>query len=348
MSAQELSAKQFNNQPSDSNELDSPLSVDSDSGGNAGDNEIKLNEKAKAADDDPTMVLSRQKVAEARADSSGKVYTVFADGCFDMCHSGHFKMLEQAKKALDKEGKKVFLIVGVSSDTDVAKYKGKTVMNETLRAEAVKHCKWVDKVVMRSPWVLTEEFLTQYGIHFVAHDSVPYTSAGVEDTYSLVKEKGMFLETLRTEGISTTDIILQIVRQYDEFIERSLQRGVPKEELNLGKSYFVRKEFHAKEKRVKENVKVAKEELSETKAAIKGFLQEFNFRHGWVEDSATQARYFTPHKYFSHLRSNFKERQHGIVHHSWGLTKAVLRTGWTVMGYFNPISYCRSSKQKSS
>lgn len=37
-------------------------------------------------------------------------------------------------------------------------------------------------------------------IDFVAHDDLPYNSAGVEDIFATLKEKGQFLATQRTEG----------------------------------------------------------------------------------------------------------------------------------------------------
>jgi cytidyltransferase-like protein len=64
---------------------------------------------------DPTMTLSRAKVAAARADQSGRVYRVYCDGVFDLFHLAHMRMFEQAKKALGPEAK-VHLIAGVCSD----------------------------------------------------------------------------------------------------------------------------------------------------------------------------------------------------------------------------------------
>ena len=68
----------------------------------------------------------------------------------------------------------------------------------------------------------------------MAHDDVPYNSAGQEDFYKTFKEVGMFAATQRTPGISTSDLIARIVRNHDSYVKRNLTRGYSIEDLNVG------------------------------------------------------------------------------------------------------------------
>ncbi|KAI5062939.1 hypothetical protein GOP47_0021486 [Adiantum capillus-veneris] len=172
---------------------------------------------------------------------------VYADGIYDLFHFGHARSLEQAKKSFPN----TYLLVGCCSDAVTHKYKGKTVMTDTERYESLRHCKWVDEVIPDAPWVINQEFLDKHKIDFVAHDSLPYadTSGAGKDVYEFVKAAGKFKETKRTDGISTSDIIMRIVKDYNEYVMRNLARGYSRKD--LGVSYV-------KEKQLRVNMGISK------------------------------------------------------------------------------------------
>lgn len=130
--------------------------------------------------------------------------------------------------------------MGISGDQETIEKKGKIVMNEQERTDILKHCKWVDETICPCPWAVTVDFLKEHNIHYVAHDDLPYGSAGEEDIYYEVKKNGMFRATQRTEGISTSDIIVRILRDYELYVERLLQRGYRREDLGVSKTREIR------------------------------------------------------------------------------------------------------------
>lgn len=126
-----------------------------------------------------------------------------------------------------------YLIVGVTGDEETHKRKGLTVLSGSERAETLRHCKWVDEVIPNCPWIVTTDFLEEKKIDYVAHDDLPYGADEGDDIYKPIKERGMFLVTQRTEGVSTTGIITKIVRDYEKYISRQLKRGTSRQELNV-------------------------------------------------------------------------------------------------------------------
>ncbi|KAI5189460.1 choline-phosphate cytidylyltransferase [Nematocida minor] len=159
----------------------------------------------------------------------GKELRIYSDGVFDIFHLGHMKMLEQVKKMYPN----CTLVAGVCSDEDTHKYKGITVLTMEERAESVRHCRWVDEVIKDAPWIITKEFLGAHNLDLVAHDSIEYSSNGVDDVYKEAKDLGVFVETKRTEGISTSQIITRILKEYEIYLYRNIIRGVSCEELNI-------------------------------------------------------------------------------------------------------------------
>ena len=138
-------------------------------------------------------------------------------------------------------------------------------MNEIERVEILKHCKWVDEVLCPCPWVITVDFLKKNNINYVAHDAIPYSGTGQGDIYSEVKKLGMFKETQRTEGISTSDIILRIIKDYDMYVGRSLKRGYSTKDLGISA-------FKAQRIKFKEQYNEFKYDFS----LFISFIQEFS------------------------------------------------------------------------
>lgn len=64
----------------------------------------------------------------------------------------------------------------------------------------------------------------------------------------------MFKATQRTEGISTSDIILRIIKDYDMYVWRSLKRGYTRKDLGISA-------FKASRIKLKEQYKEFKESL---------------------------------------------------------------------------------------
>lgn len=175
---------------------------------------------------------------------------VYSDGVYDLLHMGHMKQLEQCKKMFPN----VILIVGVAGDKDTQRFKGRTVQTEDERADTLKHLKWVDEVICPCPWTISKEFMIDNKIDYVAHDDLPYdmtakkddgdadeheneaeaAAAASGDVYHFVKQLGRFRATQRTEGVSTTDIINRILRDYEEYVFRCLSRGVNHKDINVG------------------------------------------------------------------------------------------------------------------
>jgi rfaE bifunctional protein nucleotidyltransferase chain/domain len=81
---------------------------------------------------------------ERRALRAQQKRVVFTNGCFDLLHAGHVRLLERARAEGD------FLVVGLNSDASVRGNKGadRPIVPEAERAETLLALEAVDRVVI--------------------------------------------------------------------------------------------------------------------------------------------------------------------------------------------------------
>jgi ethanolamine-phosphate cytidylyltransferase len=123
------------------------------------------------------------------------------DGVFDIIHSGHFNAFRQAQYLGD------ILVCGLNSDADVAKAKGKTLMDIKERSSLAGSSKWIGEVALDTPYTPTISTLDTYNCDYLAHgDDIPTNENG-QTIYDDIIAKKRLRVFRRTEGISTTVII---------------------------------------------------------------------------------------------------------------------------------------------
>ena len=150
---------------------------------------------------------TRAEVLELRARwrAEGKT-VVFTNGCFDLLHRGHIRLLEQARSLGD------VLVLGLNSDASVRRMKGpsRPILSERERAEMAGQLASVDAVVLfeeETPRELIAELLPDVLVkgadwsHFIA---------GREE----VEAAGGQVVALQLEpGFSTTNLVDVLANQ---------------------------------------------------------------------------------------------------------------------------------------
>jgi rfaE bifunctional protein nucleotidyltransferase chain/domain len=88
-------------------------------------------------------IYTREELAQARAQWKQEAKTVvFTNGCYDLLHPGHMRLLEQARNLGD------ILILALNTDASVQRLKGPTrpLISEGERAELAASLEAVDAV----------------------------------------------------------------------------------------------------------------------------------------------------------------------------------------------------------
>ena len=120
--------------------------------------------------------------------------TIMVDMSATLIHHGHIRLLKKASELGE-------VIVALTSDESILKHKGYTPeLNFSQRKEVVESIKFVDKVV-KSPWIITEDFLNAHDANYLVH--------GSDNKNPIPKAKLILFP--RTEGISSEVIRGKVV-----------------------------------------------------------------------------------------------------------------------------------------
>lgn len=131
---------------------------------------------------------------------------VYVDGCFDLFHFGHVLFLKKAKDiAKSKPWTNSKLIVGILDDKTIESYKRVPILKQYERAPLLESCKYVDKLILSAPLILTQEFIKEHDIGTICIPTNRLQSE-IDEWYKYVSNVE-FIKISYTEEISTTKII---------------------------------------------------------------------------------------------------------------------------------------------
>jgi rfaE bifunctional protein nucleotidyltransferase chain/domain len=150
-------------------------------------------------------VLSRERmIAERERLRAQNRKVVFTNGCFDLIHPGHVRVLREAKSLGD------VLIVAINSDRSVRELKGpnRPILNENERAEVLAALACVDYVITFDDLLPRETIKAiQPDVLVKGGDYTPDAIVGRDE----VEAMGGVVKSLSyIEGFSTSDLIERI------------------------------------------------------------------------------------------------------------------------------------------
>jgi D-beta-D-heptose 7-phosphate kinase/D-beta-D-heptose 1-phosphate adenosyltransferase len=90
------------------------------------------------------VIVFDDEVEKIRTIGNMKKKVVFTNGCFDVIHSGHIRLLQFSKKQGD------ILVVGLNTDESVTKFKGESrpINNIEERCELLKNLGFIDYIII--------------------------------------------------------------------------------------------------------------------------------------------------------------------------------------------------------
>ena len=152
---------------------------------------------------------------------------IYIDGAFDILHIGHIETLKKAKEMGD------FLYVGVHDDFIVNKFRGKNypILNLNERVFNLLALKYVDEVIIASPWKVTEDMIKSLKINLVVQGTTPKTEEDYlnikpeDDPYEIPKKMGIFQTIISNYDLSNDILIQRLIKHREAYISKYLNKA---------------------------------------------------------------------------------------------------------------------------
>jgi len=139
----------------------------------------------------------------------------YIDGAWDMFHAGHISILSRARDMCD------YLIVGIHSDAVVNTHLGTNlpIMNLHERVLSVLGCKFVDDVLIDSPYVISAGMIASLKIQHIFRGAQGQQNDAkeIDVRYRAAIEAGIFQEISSPSSFNLGDIVDRISQNHSFF-----------------------------------------------------------------------------------------------------------------------------------
>ena len=150
------------------------------------------------------LIVSRDDFARLRERLSGDTQVVFTNGCFDLLHKGHARLLQHARGLGD------VLVVGLNSDSSVARLKGagRPILPQDERARTLAELWCVSFVIIFDELDPVETIkVVRPHVHVKGGD---YAVEAIPEASMVQAMGGEVVIVPLVEGCSTTDIVQRL------------------------------------------------------------------------------------------------------------------------------------------
>lgn len=158
-------------------------------------------------------------------DGANKI--IYVDGGFDLFNPGHILFLKEVRQIANE--RKAIVLVGLHDDETVNQIKGVNypIMNLFERSLCVLQSKYIDGIILGSPFKVTREYLRN--IEETTKSSVINIFHGPrsvdDESYDDVKELVEFVNVQMYKDMNVASIVNRVIANREAFEERQRRKG---------------------------------------------------------------------------------------------------------------------------